>query len=125
MLGHRSGGLRRAVVVGAVPATRRRPLFGGAETPDGDAVLGHVMASTSGARLLVLAICGLALVGCGQGDVPAATNPSVPALPAAGFRSVECNGVTDADVAAAIKKPSYAKVVSTDVGCFWQENTAI
>lgn len=82
------------------------------------------MVSTPAARLLAVAICSLALVGCGHRAPPAASS-SVAAAPDAGFRSVECNGVTDADIAAAITKPSYAKVVSTGVGCFWQENTAL
>jgi hypothetical protein len=80
------------------------------------------MAYTSVWPLLPLVTAVLTLVGCGHADQPASPTP---AAPAPGFRIVECNGVTDADVAAAISSPPFKKVVSTDVGCFWQESTAI
>jgi hypothetical protein len=61
-----------------------------------------------------LAVGAAALAGCGSPDAPA--TPSSPAPSGSGFRSGDCNGVTDADV---------NKMVVGDAGCFWQENTVL
>jgi hypothetical protein len=77
------------------------------------------------ARLLPLVLVVSTLVACGHAHDPVPTA----AAPASGFHDVECNGVTDADIASATGSssgtPKFTKVVSTGVGCFWQENTAI
>jgi hypothetical protein len=79
------------------------------------------MALPSAVRPIVL-VAGLAgLVGCG----PAAPSAQAPAAPAQEFRSLECNGVTDADIASAIRTPTYSREVVSDVGCYWQENSPI
>ena len=44
---------------------------------------------------------------------------------ASGFQSGECNNVTDADVAKAVGSAMFTKVVDSDAGCFWQENTML
>ncbi|BBX04504.1 lprB protein [Mycolicibacterium moriokaense] len=73
---------------------------------------------------LVIAAAGsIVLVGCGTpSEGPA---PSTPASGTAadGFRSGDCNGITDADIAAAAGPAKFTKSVVSDVGCFWQENS--
>jgi len=63
------------------------------------------------------------LAGCGSADE--ATSPSAPdaATAAAGFRGGDCNGVTDADITAAVGPATFTKSVVSDAGCFWQENS--
>ena len=64
------------------------------------------------------------LAGCGSTDEPGqpvgGTAPSV-----AGFQSVDCNGITDADVDAAAGSALFEPAVVSDAGCFWQEDTGI
>jgi hypothetical protein len=75
-----------------------------------------------------LALCALPtavaalIAGCGAPGHPAATTEhSV----TAGFHSGECNNVTDADIAGAAGSVAFTKVVDSDAGCFWQENTML
>jgi hypothetical protein len=82
------------------------------------------MASTSVWCIVPWLMSLAAVVGCGHSGGPAPA-PASPAVPAPGFRSVECNGVTDADIVGAISSPSFTRVVVSDVGCFWQEDTAL
>ncbi|PRC46245.1 DUF3558 domain-containing protein, partial [Mycobacterium sp. ITM-2017-0098] len=42
-----------------------------------------------------------------------------------GFRSVDCNGVNDADVEKAAGPGFFTPAVVSDAGCFWQENSMI
>ena len=64
------------------------------------------------------------VAGCGAGEHPAATqNPQ--ASSGSGFQSGDCNNVTDADVAKAVGSSTFTKVVDSDAGCFWQENTML
>jgi len=64
------------------------------------------------------------VAGCGGPEHPGATgNPG--ASPGRGFQSGDCNNVTDADVAKAVGSSSFTKVVDSDAGCFWQENTML
>ena len=63
-----------------------------------------------------------ALTGCGGSRRPAPVEPSTPAPV---YQAADCGGVTDADVTKAVGSTLYTKVVVSDVGCFWQENTAI
>lgn len=67
-----------------------------------------------------------ALSGCGPSD--SSEQSSAPPAPAAGaagagFRSGDCNGVTDADITAAVGQGKFTKSVVSDAGCFWQENS--
>jgi hypothetical protein len=41
----------------------------------------------------------------------------------AGFRSRDCNGITDADITAAVGMGMFTLSVVSDAGCFWQENS--
>jgi hypothetical protein len=61
------------------------------------------------------------LAGCGSSDPPVETSPIAP--PGGGFRSGDCNGITDEDVNKAVGSAMFTKVLVNDVGCFWQENT--
>ena len=42
-----------------------------------------------------------------------------------GFQSGDCNNVTDADITKAVGSATFTKVVDSDAGCFWQENTML
>jgi Protein of unknown function (DUF3558) len=67
---------------------------------------------------------GTLLVGCGPSDeAETPTSPAPP--PGGGFRSVDCNGVTDGDITAAVGSSMFTKAVVGDAGCFWQENTML
>ena len=80
------------------------------------------MVATSAGWLAVLAVaCASALTGCGPDPVQ---RPAAP-VTGSGFRSEPCNGVTDADVTKVIGSSLFTRVVDSDAGCFWQENTAI
>ncbi|MDT5078861.1 MAG: hypothetical protein QOJ80_3498 [Mycobacterium sp.] len=68
----------------------------------------------------VLVMLG-ALVGCGS-PPPTTAGPSTPA---AVFRAADCGAVSDADVTKAAGSSLFTKVVVSDAGCFWQENTVI
>lgn len=68
-------------------------------------------------------LAAAALAGCGSAPAPESPPPTTPAGP--GFRAMDCNGVTDADIAKAVGATSFTKVVDNDSGCFWQENTVI
>ncbi|MGV0787136.1 DUF3558 family protein [Mycolicibacterium sp. XJ2] len=72
-------------------------------------------------RLVALAACAAALTACGSSDDAPA--PPVPPKSDGGFHSVDCNGITDADIAAAAGSDEFTKAVVSDAGCFWQENT--
>jgi hypothetical protein len=71
----------------------------------------------------VIAAAAALMAGCGAPDKPSA--PASPAAPADGFHSVDCNGVTDADVEKAVGSSMFTKAVVNDAGCFWQENTVL
>lgn len=69
--------------------------------------------------LCAVAACAATLAGCGAAAQEAEQPPST----AAGFNSVDCNGITDADIAAAVGSAKFTKAVVSDAGCFWQEDT--
>jgi hypothetical protein len=74
-------------------------------------------------RLLAVLATGCAVVACGS---PTATPPAPSPLDSGNsFRSTDCNGVTDSDVTKAVGATLFTRVVVSDAGCFWQENTAI
>ena len=79
-------------------------------------------------RFLVAAVAtGVAVLAAGCGgarDQPAATD-APGASSGTGFQSGDCNNVTDAEVAEAVGSSSFTKVVDTEAGCFWQENTML
>jgi Protein of unknown function (DUF3558) len=61
----------------------------------------------------------VALAACGS-------TPAKPAsAPDNGFRSGECNKVTDDEINRAAGSGMFTKVLVSDAGCFWQENTMI
>lgn len=72
--------------------------------------------------LTALMLTVAVLAGCGS-----APDPQAPSNAAAGpgFRAMDCNGVTDADITDAVGATLFTRVVDNDAGCFWQENTAI
>jgi Protein of unknown function (DUF3558) len=74
-------------------------------------------------KCLYALVTGAALLaGCGPShDVaaPAAPSPET----GDGFRSGDCNGVTDEDITAAAGPGMFTKAVVSDAGCFWQENS--
>ena len=72
----------------------------------------------------LLAGVAVLAVGCGTSEHGAGTETA--AAPASsGFQSGECNNVTDADVTKAVGSAMFTKVVDSDAGCFWQENTML
>jgi hypothetical protein len=74
-------------------------------------------------RCAAMAVGIAVLAGCGSPDQPA--TPASPTSSVDGFRSGDCNGVTDADVDKAVGSAMFTKVVVSDAGCFWQENTVL
>ena len=62
------------------------------------------------------------IAACGAHD-PAPAEQSPAAAP--GFRGVDCNGVTDADIDKAVGSGMFEKAVVSDTGCFWQENSML
>jgi hypothetical protein len=74
-------------------------------------------------RLIAVLAASCSVVACGS---PAASAPTPsPVDPAKVFHSTDCNAVTDADVTKAVGATLFTRVVVSDAGCFWQENTAI
>lgn len=65
------------------------------------------------------ACTAVALAGCGSTDE---APTSTPTGAGGGFNSVDCNGITDADITEAVGTAGFTKAVVSDAGCFWQEN---
>jgi hypothetical protein len=84
------------------------------------------MASRTPLNAFAALLSGVAVLtaGCGTPDRPAVTAAPV-ATPVTGFQSGQCNNVTDSDVAKAVGSGTFTKVVDSDAGCFWQENTML
>lgn len=72
-------------------------------------------------RLALLLLAAVAVAGCKAPQ----ENSAPPTGTADGFRSGECNLVSDDDVDAAAGAGIFTKVVVGDAGCFWQENSLI
>jgi len=72
----------------------------------------------------LLAAIAVVTAGCGAPRKLVAADAPVSA-PTSGFQSGECNNVTDADIAKAVGSATFTKVVDSDAGCFWQENTML
>lgn len=75
-------------------------------------------------RLIAVLAASCSVVACGSPAASMAPTPS-PVDPASVFHSTDCNAVTDADVTKAVGATLFTRVVVSDAGCFWQENTAI
>ncbi|KUI33451.1 DUF3558 domain-containing protein [Mycobacterium sp. GA-2829] len=73
--------------------------------------------------ILGISAAALLLAGCGGAEDQTPTPPAGPSTGA--FRSDGCNGVTDADVTKAAGSSVFKKVVDSDAGCFWQEDTML
>ena len=73
--------------------------------------------------LVASAAVSAVLAGCGPSGESAAPTAPAAAPAAAGFRSGDCNGITDADITAAAGAAMFTKAVVSDAGCFWQENS--
>ena len=84
------------------------------------------MSSRTPSRFCAALSAGIAVLvaGCSTPEHSAAPDPPV-ASTSSGFQSGQCNNVTDADVAKAVGSATYTKVVDSDAGCFWQENTML
>lgn len=67
---------------------------------------------------LAAALTVLLLSACGTSTPP----PAQPDEPETGFRSGECNFVTDEDVVRAGGAGRFTRVLANDIGCFWQED---
>jgi hypothetical protein len=65
-------------------------------------------------------VAAVSAAGCGSGP---SQRPQ--AAHQAGFHSAECNKVTDDEVNHAARSGMFTKVVVSDAGCFWQENSMI
>ena len=76
-------------------------------------------------RICASVACAVALAGCGQSSEAPTPAPTVAPVPDTGFRSADCNGVSDADITAAVGSGLFTKAVVSDAGCFWQENTML
>jgi len=79
-------------------------------------------ARRSSVRIGVLATAIVLVAGCGPAE-QATTPTSAAPVASVGFRSGECNGVTDDDITEAVGSGMFTKAVVSDAGCFWQENS--
>ena len=77
----------------------------------------------SGFRLIPLLLLPTAAVAAACAVPQSASAP--PPATAEGFRSGDCNLVSDADVNTAAGAGRFDKVVVGDAGCFWQEKSMI
>ncbi|MGZ5393047.1 MAG: DUF3558 family protein [Mycobacterium sp.] len=73
--------------------------------------------------LVASAAVSAGLAGCGPSGESAAPSAPAAATAGTGFRSGDCNGITDADIAAAAGPAKFTRAVVSDAGCFWQENS--
>jgi hypothetical protein len=68
----------------------------------------------------------LAVASCGSAPPPPPPPSSAPPAAAGGFRSGDCNLVTDDEVRKAVHSSvAFNKVVDSDAGCFWQEDSML
>jgi hypothetical protein len=75
--------------------------------------------------IVVILMAVLTLVGCGSGGGHQSPTPTPTPVADGGFRSGDCNGVTDKDILEAVGTKMFTKVVDSDAGCFWQEDTML
>ncbi|MGV0834095.1 DUF3558 domain-containing protein [Mycolicibacterium thermoresistibile] len=74
-------------------------------------------------RTAVAAALTALLAGCGAAPDRPPDRDAAPPGASDGFRSADCNGITDADVQQAVGAALLTRVAVGDAGCFWQENT--
>ncbi len=75
---------------------------------------------------LTLRVLAAVAVTAGLAGCSAPQQESAPPAPAPGeFHSGDCNLVSDDEVNAAAGPGRFTKVVVSDAGCFWQENSMI
>lgn len=72
---------------------------------------------------VAMAVWVLLLAGCGSGEGDDRPRPPLPSASGGGFESVDCNGITDTDIADAVGAAEFSPAVVSDAGCFWQENS--
>lgn len=72
-------------------------------------------------RTLAAVAVAAGVAGCGT----AHTQPAPPTASSDGFRSGQCNLVSDDEITAVGGPGRFNKVVVNEAGCFWQENTMI
>ncbi len=78
------------------------------------------------ARICAALTLGALIAGCGTPDRAGEPDAGPGAATSGeGFRSVDCNGVNDADVQMAAGSGLFTPAVVSDAGCFWQENSMI
>jgi hypothetical protein len=75
--------------------------------------------------IVVILMAVLALAGCGSGGGAKSSTPVPTPVADRGFHSGDCNGVTDKDILDAVGTKMFSKVVDSDAGCFWQEDTML
>jgi hypothetical protein len=63
----------------------------------------------------------IGVAGCGATHPP----PAAPTAASDGFHSGQCNLVSDEEVSAVGGAGRFDKVVVSDAGCFWQENSMV
>jgi hypothetical protein len=81
-----------------------------------------VAASSRRLRVAVaVAVASLAAAACGSPHPSPGPSPAA----AGGFNSGDCNKVSDDEVKAVAGSGMFTRVVVSDNGCFWQENTMI
>jgi hypothetical protein len=69
-----------------------------------------------------LVILAALLTACGS---PSESEETTAAAPPGGFASGECNRVTDDEVEEAAGTAIFQKVLDSETGCFWQEQTML
>lgn len=73
-------------------------------------------------NVFAVAAMAFAVAACGS---PHPLSAPASAAQARGFHSGACNRVTDDDIKRATRSGLFTRVVVSDAGCFWQENTMI
>jgi hypothetical protein len=73
------------------------------------------------AWLIAVTVVASGVAACGV----AQPKPAPPAANVSGFHSGDCNFVSDDEVNTAAGQGRFTKVVVSDTGCFWQENSMI
>lgn len=71
------------------------------------------------------AVAVMSVAACDPPPASDAHAPLTQAPSAKGFRSGDCNLVSDEDVNAVAGAGRFTKVVVNDVGCYWEENSAL
>jgi hypothetical protein len=78
-----------------------------------------------GYSLMVRLLAAVAVIAGLAGCSAPQQDPAPPAPPPGEFHSGDCNLVSDDEVNATAGPGRFTKVVVSDAGCFWQENSMI